>query len=438
MKKLIIVPLLFICLLAKAQIPGLESMPRMGLPLQSTRLWSNGTRHLISDKDSIALIYFLKPVGTSGQYINGAGGLVTFPTAVSAFTNDATYITQAGARSAISTTGSLSYNSSTGVFSYTQPTNVSAFTNDVGYVTNNISGSLSVTGNGIFTNTVSGQRFAIGNGSNNKAVGAFGPVGVQGQFIASNNVDGTTAANTTTPVVSSYVFGAVTYSAANTGQIYSTSATIDIKGASIASTNVSITAPLSLWVEAGKTLLSGAFQAAANSDFANINSGKLGNNVLHNSASGTTADSIRFVSGQKDVSKALVQGNGILLTQTSNTFTIAGNPAGLIVGTPTIVAGTGAGTSPTVSVTSNGRGLQVTVTTGTLPTGTNATVATVTLANALAYTPYPVFSSGSASTSLLNGASMIYMNSIGSANVTITSGTTALTAATTYVWNIAL
>lgn len=109
-----------------------------------------------------------------------------------------------------------------------------------------------------------------------------------------------------------------------------------------------------------------------------------------------------------------------------------------IIGTPTIVAGTGAGTSPTVSVTSNGKQLQVTVTTGTLPTGTNATIATVTLANALTYTPYPVFSSASAATALLNGASMIYMTSTGTANVTITSGTTALTAATTYVWNVSL
>lgn len=112
--------------------------------------------------------------------------------------------------------------------------------------------------------------------------------------------------------------------------------------------------------------------------------------------------------------------------------------ASLIIGTPTVVAGTGAGTSPTVSVTSNGRGLQLTVTTGTLPTGTNATIATITLANALSYTPYPVFSSASGLTSLLNGASMIFMTSTGTANVTITSGTTALTAATTYVWNIAL
>lgn len=126
----------------------------------------------------------------------------------------------------------------------------------------------------------------------------------------------------------------------------------------------------------------------------------------------------------------IINGSGALSWVTAYT--------GLITGTPTIVAGTGAGTSPTVSVTTNGKQLQVTVTTGTLPTGTNATIATVTLPNALSYTPLPVFSSASAATALLNGASMIYMTSTGTANVTITSGTTALTAATTYVWNIVL
>lgn len=125
-------------------------------------------------------------------------------------------------------------------------------------------------------------------------------------------------------------------------------------------------------------------------------------------------------------------------TAGAGTWTALPGPASLIVGTPTIAAGAGAGTSPTVSVTSNGRSLQVTVTTGTLPTGTNAVIATVTLANALSYTPYPVFSSANAATSLLNGASMIYMTSSGASNVTITSGTTALVAATTYVWNITL
>jgi hypothetical protein len=109
-----------------------------------------------------------------------------------------------------------------------------------------------------------------------------------------------------------------------------------------------------------------------------------------------------------------------------------------VTGTPTIVAGAGAGISPTVSVMANGKQLQVIVTTGTSPTESNATIATVTLANALSYTPYPVFSSANANTASLSGASMIYMTSSGTTNVTITSGTTALTASTTYVWNITL
>lgn len=45
------------------------------------------------------------------------------------------YFTQARARAAVSASGSLSYNASTGVFSYSAPTVVSAFTNDAGYLT---------------------------------------------------------------------------------------------------------------------------------------------------------------------------------------------------------------------------------------------------------------------------------------------------------------
>ena len=45
------------------------------------------------------------------------------------------YFTTARARASISVSGSLSYNSTTGVISYTQPSNVSAFTNDSGYIT---------------------------------------------------------------------------------------------------------------------------------------------------------------------------------------------------------------------------------------------------------------------------------------------------------------
>ncbi|HZY35341.1 MAG TPA: hypothetical protein VFE53_01755 [Mucilaginibacter sp.] len=132
----------------------------------------------------------------------------------------------------------------------------------------------------------------------------------------------------------------------------------------------------------------------------------------------------------------LVAGAGVGLTYAAGSITLA-SANNLIVGTPTIAAGSGAGTSPTVSVTSNGKGLKVTITTGTGSTA-NATIATVTLANALPYTPYPVFAPANSATASLSGGTMVYMTSTGSTNVTITSGTTALAASTTYIWNITL
>lgn len=103
---------------------------------------------------------------------------------------------------------------------------------------------------------------------------------------------------------------------------------------------------------------------------------------------------------------------------------------------PTIVAGVGAGTSPTVSVTGNDFSHQVTVITGTLPTGTNAVVATITFASAFSGTPRPVFSSANAATATLSGVSMVFMDGASSTTYTITSGVTALTAATTYKFNV--
>jgi hypothetical protein len=112
---------------------------------------------------------FDTPTGNAGQYLAGDGSLVTFPTAVSFFSNDAAYVNQAGARSAVSLTttgsGAATYNNTTGVINIptpvapvaqvnadwnsvsgvsqilnkptipTIPTNVSAFTNDSGYIT---------------------------------------------------------------------------------------------------------------------------------------------------------------------------------------------------------------------------------------------------------------------------------------------------------------
>jgi len=67
-----------------------------------------------------------------------------------------TYFTNARARAAISVTGSLNYNATSGVISYTTPTLISAFSNDAGYLTNsNVRGQLSATGSIIY-NTSTG------------------------------------------------------------------------------------------------------------------------------------------------------------------------------------------------------------------------------------------------------------------------------------------
>lgn len=122
---------------------------------------------------------------------------------------------------------------------------------------------------------------------------------------------------------------------------------------------------------------------------------------------------------------------------TSGNTTISGN-ANLkhaIGGTsaPTIAAGAGAGTSPTVSV-SNATDLSgiVNVLTGTLPTAA-ATVVTVTFNVAYGVAPNMVLQPGNAATALLSGATMIYVTSTTTTFV-ITAGATGLVAATQYVW----
>lgn len=101
---------------------------------------------------------------------------------------------------------------------------------------------------------------------------------------------------------------------------------------------------------------------------------------------------------------------------------------------PTIAAGVGAGSSPTVSITGSDTAGAVSVTTGTLPTGTNAVVATITFNTAYGTAPYIVLQPANAITATLSGVSMVFVTSTTTTFV-ITSGTTALTAATTYKWN---
>lgn len=102
---------------------------------------------------------------------------------------------------------------------------------------------------------------------------------------------------------------------------------------------------------------------------------------------------------------------------------------------PAIAAGAGAGTGPTVSVVGTDLALKVNVTTGTLPTGANATIATITFNVVYGAAPHCIFVPDNAVSALLTGASAIFINET-TTTFLLKSGTTALTAATGYSWEI--
>jgi hypothetical protein len=114
---------------------------------------------------------------------------------------------------------------------------------------------------------------------------------------------------------------------------------------------------------------------------------------------------------------------------------VAGNSS-----TPSTTAGSGAGTSPTISISGTNSDGIITIITGTLPSGTNANVVKVTLAgggagpNGLTITLTPANSLAAT----LTGVTMVYAvedNSTPTAAWDLFSGTTALTASTTYIFN---
>lgn len=103
--------------------------------------------------------------------------------------------------------------------------------------------------------------------------------------------------------------------------------------------------------------------------------------------------------------------------------------------TPGIAAGTGAGTSPTISISGTDVDGDVTVTTGVTPSAT-AAVVTITFASGYAYPShvYPTITAGNALTAALTGVTMVYATG-GTSTWVINSGTSGLTGAVTYLWH---
>lgn len=192
-----------------------------------------------------------------------------------------------------------------------------------------------------------------------------------------------TTSGTFTQIIASARLKQVTMAATNASTIYSASAiaTLYIDGPPIAGTNVTINSPYSVYVATGDVAFLGNIKGSTSS-------------VLKYGA----------ISG--------------------------------ISSTPSIVAGTGAGTSPSVSVTGTNIGGDVTVTTGTAPTGAGATVATITYANSLTFPTGStvILTPGNAATAALNGISMVFTTG-STTTFVITAGTTALAGSTAFIWH---
>lgn len=104
-------------------------------------------------------------------------------------------------------------------------------------------------------------------------------------------------------------------------------------------------------------------------------------------------------------------------------------------GTPTVVAGTGAGTSPTVTLVSAfDSDFGLSIVTGSSP-ATSAVIATVTFSSVYISAPHCTFSPTNASADALVIAAKPYGTST-TATWVLNSDTTALTASTTYTWDV--
>lgn len=113
-----------------------------------------------------------------------------------------------------------------------------------------------------------------------------------------------------------------------------------------------------------------------------------------------------------------------------------GGTAGLVLsynlGTPTIAAGTGAGTSPTISITGDNQHGFITLTTGSTPS-TSAVIATITFSAYYSFLGSSVTTITPGNAASIAGAQLVYTT--GSAGAwTLNSGGTALSASTAYIF----
>ena len=141
-----------------------------------------------------------------------------------------------------------------------------------------------------------------------------------------------------------------------------------------------------------------------------------------------------------ELSLGVTNATAITLGQTGITTTVHGTLAAkhlvsTAAGTVTIAAGTGAGTSPTVSVTGTDIAGVISVTTGSGSPATDATVATITFGTAYGASPIAVIlTPANALTAAIAAAATPFASTITTTEFLITSNGVALDTATAYQW----
>lgn len=173
-------------------------------------------------------------------------------------------------------------------------------------------------------------------------------------------------------------------------------------------------------------------------------------NLSLGSGSGVTA--VGTFSGSGQTNGASISGPNITFGPatasfpgmiTTGTQTLAGNKTlnasftvTHVIGnstTPGIAAGTGAGTSPTVGILGTDQDGLITVTTGTSPAGTAATIVTVTFSASFPNNTFITLTPANSNAVALSGTTEVYPSG-STTTFTIISGTLALTGATLYTW----
>jgi hypothetical protein len=136
--------------------------------------------------------------------------------------------------------------------------------------------------------------------------------------------------------------------------------------------------------------------------------------------------------------------NGCVLTQSAG-GPICSQKQALQVGSivfnggaaPTIVAGAGAGTSPTISVTGALNSQLITLTTTcTVTCSGSSVVATITLPVSCPNQAVPVLAPGNINVAQLSGSGSVYVVPTALNTYTLNSSSTGLLASTTYKWNV--